>query len=169
MARVKINISKRVVIWLFLITGTVFILQLSESRYDNIDPHGLDYHLIEISNPCSVIDVCKLNKGANGINLSMKFNLVGASSGYILNLESTLKLTRVTLRLVTANNHSLFKPGVASNAVKGQALSKSMSSWRSGIVKIRKGQKKLKAILYLFTENAIYEVRQTWGLTQISN
>ena len=160
MARLNINISKRVVIWLFLITGIAFILQLSESRYDNIDPHGLNYHLIENSHLCPFIGVCKLNRDSNGINLSVKLSPVAPTGSYILNLESTQKITRATLRFITTNNQAQFKPGVASNAVKGLALSKSsIGDWRSRVIRIGQDQKKIRTILYLFTENAIYEVR----------
>ena len=158
------KLSRRAVLWSGLILVVAYILYLNEARYNNIDPSGLDYHLVEVQQNCKLGDICQLKTPIHGIELEYLPVIVKASGSEYLRfrLMASEIYTRVVLRVVRTAEAKAIKAGVVSNVVKGQDLEKEPDNrWQSKAINFEPGQKNIRILIYLFTAGAIYEIRQT--------
>ncbi|VAW72317.1 hypothetical protein MNBD_GAMMA12-1714 [hydrothermal vent metagenome] len=155
----RFKVSRRVVLWLGLIALTAFILQLQEARYNNIDPHGTDYHLIEVEKTCRLKQRCQLRKFVEGIELIIQWTKQQSANQYRLTVQHQLSIDRILFADITKKSAKL-EAGVISGEVKGKGLSKISSNiLQLNKILLKQSQTNMKYILYVFTENAIYEIR----------
>lgn len=162
----KIQLSRRAVLWLGVIAITAFILYLDDARYNNIDKNGIDYHLLEITKPCAVNNICSFRKFVEGIDLTVQLRKSQSDSRYIMTLGQASKLTRAILR-VDDRKVSKVEKGVVSSEVKGRNFTKLTSGrWQIKNIHVESEKIRIKTILYVFTATAIYEIRQTISLAK---
>ncbi len=156
----RFKLSRRVVLWLGLIAITAFMLQLKEARYNNIDPQGTDYHLIEVKKACRLKQGCQLRKYVEGIDLLIQWDKQQLMNDYRITVRHRLDITRVLLNVITEKSATIAK-GVISGEVKGMPLSQGESPHILQLKKIliKQDQTTIKYILYVFTTHAIYEIR----------
>ncbi len=160
----RLQISRRVVLWLALITITAFMLYLGDTRYNNIDKNGIDYYLIESPKSCSLNKTCGLRKFSKEQEWTVQLIRPNTEKNYTVILNKISSATKVVFRLIE-NNASQTEKGVVSSEIKGQNLTQLKSTrWQLKNINIRTGQANIKYILYVFTADAIYEFHQAVSL-----
>jgi len=160
----RFQLSRRAVLWLGLIAITAFMLYFQDARYNNIDKNGIDYHLLEIKKNCTINKICRLRKFAEGVDLSVQVSQQGQA--YMMTVSQASDITRVVMRIETVDSPQIEK-GVVSSEVKGREFVQTkLNLWQLKNILLKQDQVKFKYILYVFTENAIYEIRQTTSLSK---